>query len=220
MKEKVYDLTTVKGRLLTYLKEKRLSQVEFAESMGVTKSYIGAMRKSLPSEKIRRIEELYPDLNTRWLLYGEGEMKNHVEECACGESDYQVPLLPVSAFAGNLQMWSKGVASYECMPVQSPVKGGDYAIPICGDSMEPDFQDGATLVIKRINDRAFIPWGSPMVIDTVNGVLFKDVYPATGDDTFIEARSRNPNYPSFRIPKDSILGMYRVLCSLKLFPIL
>lgn len=213
--------STFKSRLLAFLKQSKISQVEFARALGVAPSYIGAMRKSVSTEKLRKIEALYPRLNMRWLMYGEGEMLVNADEnksVAVCDDGYLVPLLPVSAFAGNLQMWSQGVSSGECMPVRSPVKDGDCAIPICGDSMEPDFADGSTLIIKRINERAFIPWGSPMVIDTVNGVLFKDVYPDDSNADCIEARSRNPRYPAFHIPKDSILALYRVLCSLKLYP--
>ncbi|MCM1376903.1 MAG: hypothetical protein NC097_04605 [Clostridium sp.] len=213
-------MENVKTRLLAYLKSKRISQKEFAESLGVAPSYVGAMRKSLSSQKLAKLETIYPDLNIGWLLSGGGEMIRTPQRDSMAVAGYEVPLLPVAAFAGNLSLWSRGVSREECNMVQSPVRGGDYAIPICGDSMEPDFHDGSTLVIKRIDDRAFIPWGSPLVVDTINGVLLKDLYPDDINDGYLWAKSRNPKYPPIHIPKETILGLYRVLCSLKLFPTL
>ena len=49
-----YDLTTVKGRLLTYLKQKRIPQTEFCRKLGVAPTYIGVIRKSIPPEKLNK----------------------------------------------------------------------------------------------------------------------------------------------------------------------
>lgn len=215
---------TVKGRLLEYLKAKRISQTEFTRNIGVSSTYIGAMRKGIPADKLRIIGRQYPDLNREWLLYGDGEMlidPDHQQPGHLGK-EYETLLLPVEAYAGNLQAWSRGVTERECRHIISPVSGADFAIPIKGDSMEPQFHDGSTLLIKKINDRAFIPWGNAMVIDTENGVYLKKIYPPEGEDIpgkddYIVAKSINPDYPSFNIPVSSIFGLYRVMGSIELF---
>lgn len=204
----------VKARLLQFLKEKRLSQTEFTKSIGVSATYIGAMRKSLSADKVMKIRERYPELNTTWLLYGEGEMlvKAAVAEKRSDVPEgYEVPLLPVAAFAGNLQSWSDGYALSQCEKIVAPVKGVDFAIRLSGDSMEPVLHNGSTLFIKRINEKAFLPWGNMMVVDTENGVLVKAIYPIPEAPNAIEARSVNPKYPPIRIPGESIFGIYRIL---------
>lgn len=209
---------TVKERLVQLLRHKRITQSEFARRLGVSPTYIGAMRKSMPEDRLRAVFEMFPDVNRDWLLYGEGEM------IADGEDDnrilskgHVVPLLPVDAYAGNLQHWSCGVQLRDCEKVVSPVPGVDFGIRVTGDSMEPEFHSGSIIFIKRINERAFIPWGNPMVIDTENGVLIKAVYPsAEGEkDEYIEARSYNPAYPPVLIPTESIYGIYRVITSIR-----
>lgn len=218
--DKNYDLNTVKGRLLTYLRDRRITQTEFCKKLGVAPTYIGVMRKSIPSEKVNRIIELYPDLSRDWLLYGEGSMTMPGKETAerlLQSEGYEVPLLPVSAFAGNIDAWSQSVALADCEKIISPIPGVDYAIRITGDSMEPEFQDGCMVLIKRINESIFIPWGHPMVIDTANGTLIKDVYPSEKGDSYIEARSINPKYPPFNIAIDNVFGLYRVVTSLKVY---
>ena len=271
-KERELDLSTVKGRLLQLLRAKRMSQAEFTREMEVSPTYIGAMRKSMPEEKVMRLCGIFPDLNRDWLLYGEGEMlrpegpggggrdsgngggrdgggNGGGEDNTSGigrdrsrpymrqisEGAYEVPLLPVEAFAGRLQDWALSVDMRQCETLLCPLKGVDFAIRISGDSMEPNFHDGATLFIKRINERAFIPWGHVMVIDTENGVLVKLVYPGDPESAedagaastggvgarapkHIEARSYNPNYPPIRIPTASIYGLYRVMGALQVFP--
>lgn len=205
---------TVKDRLLQFLKATGVSKAEFARRMGVSLAYVSAMRKSLPEDKVLKVMELFPDLNRDWSLYGEGRMLQTREECGCADG-YLIPLLPVEAFAGNLQNYSRGVSLRECDTIASPVKGADFGISISGDSMEPEIHNGTYAAISRINDRAFIPWGNPMVIDTENGVLIKVVLPSDKGEDYIQAHSYNPRYPDIHIPKQSIFGLYRIVAYMK-----
>lgn len=65
---------TVKGRLMAYLNKKKISFSEFGRQLGVSSAYVHSMKRSIPPEKVKMIQELYPDLNTNWLIYGDGEM--------------------------------------------------------------------------------------------------------------------------------------------------
>ena len=51
-----------------------MTQTEFAHRLGVTPTYVGAMRKGMSKERLKTVFEMFPDLNRDWLLYGEGEM--------------------------------------------------------------------------------------------------------------------------------------------------
>lgn len=215
-----YDYPTVKERLLAFLREQRIPQSEFCRKLGVAPTYIGVIRKSIPAEKINRIIQLYPELSRDWLLFGEGDMYVNGPDSSkkyLQEAGYMVPLLPVTAFAGNISAWSQTISKYDCEKVISPVQGVDFGIRISGDSMEPDFRDGTILMIKKIDDKAFIPWGHPMIVDSSNGVFFKNVFPSEKGDDFIEARSINPKYPPLQIPQESIFGIYRVVTTLNPF---
>lgn len=201
-----------------------MSQTEFGHILGVAPTYVGAMRKSLSLEKVNRMMQVFPDLNRDWLLYGEGEMLRNPDS-PTGEQgqnavrESEVPMLPVAAYAGNLQYWSNPVQLADCEKILSPIRGVDFAIRVTGDSMEPEFHDGMTLLLKKINEKAFIPWGRAMVIDTENGVLLKEVYPSgqDGDRQVIEAKSLNPRYPPIMIPTSSVYGLYRILGSIRIY---
>lgn len=206
-------METVKDRLLQFLKAERITKAEFARKMGVSEAYVSTMRKSLPEARVAKLIELYPKLNRDWLLYGEGEMYHPSEEKSRDTERIAgnfVPLLPVEAYAGSLQAYSRGVDKRECTLLPISIEGADFAIPISGDSMEPRIHNGVIAVVAKINERAFIPWGNPMVIDTENGVYVKVIRPTDNED-YIEATSYNSNYPAFKIPTESIFGIYRII---------
>lgn len=214
-------METVKDRLLRFLRAEGISKSEFARRMEVSVAYIGAMRKSMPEDKVARLTRIFPHLNRDWLLYGEGEMissgkDDNSQESKNRPSDlsaYLVPLLPVEAFAGSLQMWSEGVRLEDCDRIVAPLKGADFAIRVAGDSMEPNIPNGSMIFIKKLNDSRIVPWGTPMVIDTENGVLVKVAQPSADGEEFLEAHSYNERYAPIRLPKASIYGLYRVLAT-------
>lgn len=66
--------TTVKQRLVVYIKHKKLSLKRFEELAGLSNGYVNNL-KSQPRDKvIKKILLNFPDLNKIWLLTGEGEM--------------------------------------------------------------------------------------------------------------------------------------------------
>ncbi|MCH5226057.1 MAG: helix-turn-helix transcriptional regulator [Muribaculaceae bacterium] len=207
---------TVKERLQQFLKAEGVSGSEFSRKMGLSPAYLASMRKSMPEEKVERLMEIFPQLNRDWLLYGEGEMYRQ-ELVDKGLEPYKfhqhlVPLVPTQASAGALSLYAEGVSPEDCRRVYSPERGASIAIEVKGDSMEPNIHDGTMLFLQKINDKAFIPWGSPLVLDTENGSVVKMIFPSPKGDDFLEARSYNKDYPPYQIPVESIIGIYRIIC--------
>lgn len=205
---------SVKERIKSFAKYKDISIRQFESACGFSYGFVGNMRNSMQPDKILRIAHCFPELNTGWLMTGEGQMlkeKVNNEQNLSGEedSDY-VPLLPIEAMAGSLQGLSESITLRDCRKVKAPVKGADWAIQISGDSMEPEYRNGSYLYIRKITG-SFLPWGHTLVVDTLDGVVVKDIYPVEGTEDYIEAKSKNPKYPPFRIEKSIIVGFYRVL---------
>lgn len=221
-------MSSVKERLKEYIRYKHLTDRAFQQRIGASNAFINSIRKSIGPKYLAAIEREFPDLSRDWLLYGEGTMiRKEFDEVqdvlpavqdSLREAPGWVPLLPGEALANPLAEYAaRGVTRADCNYILSPVAGADFAITISGDSMEPRFHDGTIIFLKRINDRAFIPWGNPLVLDTENGAFIKEVYPSDNDEV-IEARSINPKYPPMHIPKASIFGIYRILNSTKFYP--
>lgn len=72
--DNVYMEQTVKERLIIFLKYKKIGQVKFADTIGASRGFVANIRKSIQPDKIKRISECFPELNTGWLLTGEGTM--------------------------------------------------------------------------------------------------------------------------------------------------
>lgn len=192
--------------LKAFRKAVGISQQELADLFGCGQSNISMMEKTGRDLEPNQISSLVSK-------YGQ-EMVNQFNLSVNVKSnevlDDYVPLLPVEAMAGSLQEFSEGFALRDCKKIKSPVQGADWAIQISGDSMEPDYKNGSYLFIKKMSG-GFIPWGQTLVVDTIDGVVVKDIFPIENTDAVIEARSKNTKYPPFRIDTSCILGMYRVL---------
>lgn len=65
---------SVKERIIEYIKYKGISNSEFCRTIGVSTAFISSMVRSIQPDKILSIALKYPDLNTGWLMTGEGEM--------------------------------------------------------------------------------------------------------------------------------------------------
>lgn len=121
-----------------------------------------------------------------------------------------VALLPVSAQGGTLNDFVVSVKDSSCEKIISPIKGADFAMSVAGESMSPEYPSGSQILIKKINERAFIDWGKVYVLDTENGTVIKKLMPAK-DPSKVLCVSINPNYPPFEVSFEHIFGVYRVL---------
>lgn len=215
-----------------------LNAAQFATRIGAkTKQAIYELQKgntkSFSQSMASKIVAAYPDISRAWLLTGEGEMLrqptpavSHADApvlegkpifVTAGEEPADariIPVLPVAAQAGTLSEFSQAVTQgMICERIVTPLRDGDFAIRIVGDSMEPEFQAGTLAIVKKINEKAFIDWGKTFVLDTVNGIVIKRLFPAEQGADFVRCVSNNPTYPPFEIEGQYILGFYRVLAT-------
>lgn len=219
--------TTVKQRLIQFIKYKGISQRKFEGMIGVSNGFINNISKSIGADKMHRIQSTYPELNETWLLTGEGSMLNDnkqevnmqkrvVESGIYDLSDYETWLLPQTAHGGSLNsIPSDGIFLQNCEKMISPIKGVDFAITVYGDSMAPEYPSGSRILIKKINPDIFIDWGKVYVLDTSNGVIVKEVHTCVKEG-YITCHSINPDpkYADFVVPLSEVYGMYRVLMCL------
>jgi len=67
------DSENIINRLLLYIKYKGITTAKFERSVKTGNNYLKNV-KSIGSDKLSKILEIYPDLNIVWLITGEGEM--------------------------------------------------------------------------------------------------------------------------------------------------
>lgn len=222
--------TEEKQRLTTFLKHKKLSLSKFAEKCSLDKSILSRISETTAQSTLKRIED-NSDLNIDWLLTGEGEMlKLEIENSVADETadetinetankEEEIPekfvsyLVPMAAMGGSLVGFEEeGVMRENCERVISPIANIDLVVPVCGESMEPEYPNGSKVYVRRINPDDFIAWGNVYVLDTTNGIIIKVVVESERENC-VRCLSLNPSgrYTPFDVPKRTIRAMYRVM---------
>ena len=213
----------VSREIKDYLVVKGITMTEVATRLGCSQQ---AVSNQLSGRKIgENVARKWADafgFDLVYLMTGEGSllperdifgiMPNKEAQLVSNLEPNTVPLLPIFAQAGSLTGWSEGVEEAKCERVISPVKDIDMAVHIYGESMYPDIPNGSVVYVRRINPRAFVEWGRPYILDTVNGPLLKYLTPGS-DEEHIRCVSANhdPMYAPFEVSKEDILGIYRVV---------
>lgn len=214
---------TAQERLKLFISYKGISMRKFEMAACVPVGYVKNIKYTITPDKQEKISSAFPELNLGWLTSGEGNMlrESNVTQTTnipelpkeTTKKDPQskiVPLIPISAQGGSLNDFSISVMNYECEKVVSPMMDVDFAISISGDSMAPEYLSGCQVLIKKINESAFIEWGKVYVLDTCNGTIIKKLMPSESSDRVV-CVSINPAYPQFEVAFKYIQGIYRVM---------
>lgn len=81
---------TIKERLMIYIKYLDISVRKFEVKCDLANGYIKNIRQSITPDKLRQISLHNPDLNTGWLMTGEGEMLKSSVTIENGDGSTQV----------------------------------------------------------------------------------------------------------------------------------
>lgn len=180
------------------------SQRDFATLLEINENVLSAAlngnEKYLTDRLMKKVEKFYED---NFSDIGDPIQKG------------TLPVIPTEAMAGTLGEFADSVNTYDCERMISPIKGVDYAIKVCGDSMTPEIPNGSQILIKKIYEEEFVEWGKIFCLDTKNGAVIKRVYPTENPEE-VECRSINPDYPPFKVNVRNINGWYRVLMVLSM----
>lgn len=216
---------TPSERLQNVIDNERLIKKTFAEKIGFARpqaiyDVLSGKAKSISEQLANKIVSVFPKYSKAWLMTGEGSMlKSEAGLSSAEEEKFYTYLLPVAAIGGELSGFDcDGVMLRDCERVISPVADVDFAMPVIGDSMEPEYPSGARVMVKRVDPGDFIAWGNVYVLDTTNGPLIKEVQPSDKGDAFVLCRSHNPSgrYKPFDVPLASVRAMYRVVACVSL----
>lgn len=209
------------NKLKEYFDNKGITQSEIAEKLGVSKAYVNALftgKRAFGKKQAEAWVNLF-GLSASWLLTGEGDMLTgeQAEQTIQSSTDdiHLIPLLPISAQGGSLNDFVVSIKESSCEKIISPIKGADYAMSVSGESMAPEYPSGSQILIKRINEKAFIDWGRVYVLDTCNGTVIKRLFPSDTADKVL-CKSINPEFPPFEVLLSDVYAVYRVLMCMAL----
>ncbi len=219
-------MNSVKERLVAFLQYKGISKSEFGRQIGVSSAFVTSMRKSIQPDKIIAIQSKFPELNTSWLLTGEGNMLNNSSNAkemgsvySVSEKDDEVvtvDFVPISAhatFIENLEINSSEFDKISFVPNSSAERldAEKYKVfEVEGSSMSPTLADGALILAKEIPEKSWhyaegvvVAVYSEFVV--VKRVLKNDLL---SGNTLVLG-SDNEKYGQMTIPLSDIRAIYK-----------
>lgn len=94
---------SIKERIILFLKHLGISQAKFEKRCGLANGYVNNIRKSITPEKLQQIALCFPELNTGWLMTGEGEMLKGDQEKPSVEISHLQELIKIQTETINSQ---------------------------------------------------------------------------------------------------------------------
>lgn len=170
------DKKTIGERIRLIRKLLGLTQKEMGEKIGRSWKTINrweAGEREIPDTALKLISQVF-GVSYEWLKEGKGEMwerkvlvkelKERTEELL--ESFTQIPVVWRSR-TGYME-----VAGWRLVSNETILKGGQLAVQVKGDSMEPSLRDGDLVVFKLYTgDGSDIPSGKIVIVRDRNGEL-------------------------------------------------
>ena len=152
-----------------------------------------------------------PEISPAWLIAGEGPMLVG-EEAPSIETVPFYEDLPLSA--GNRDAFNPAQEKPSAF-FSIPTCQADFYFPVSGSSMEPEFNDGDVVGVKRVDRSEGIVHGAVYMIVTNENRMIKRCYHDNNDPNLIWCVS--PNYPSFPINKNDVCALFKVVNRIETF---
>lgn len=165
--------------------------------------------RALPDiHKLMRLASYY-DVAVADLVYQDLENRKSNHKTVETRS-FEVQKVPVSAYAGYARSFGDSGYIKKLKSIKIPFEpyGIARVFDIAGDSMEPEIQDGASVVGVKVSSNEIRDSKSYIVV-TVNGVQCKHVR-LERESEFIYLISTNTKYLPKHIRKDEVLEMWEV----------
>ena len=211
---------TIKERTLEFIKYKGISVKEFEIRCGLSNGYVSSMRKGFGTDKLSNVLSAFPELNREWLLYGEGEML--LTSASPPPPDSDTRLVPI----GSLD--SKGGVEYnESVNTTGYITGympfsktmaheGDIVIPVYGHSMEPVYNDGCMVLIRKVEMwREYLELGCTYIVELMDDRRVIKTVTAGSDNEHFLLTSFNPAYPPQEVSRSFVRSVWRVIASIR-----
>lgn len=215
-----FEDSSMRERIIKLIHREGISQREFANRIGrrppnLSKILNGELNipRGLPNE----ILNVFDGLNRDWLLFGEGSMYDEKDD-AVVQSISTRPRLPKNLSGGDVEEYYKGSKRSKCQekPIITQFSDYDFSIILKNDRMLPTYRPSDELFFKASD---IYEWGNDYLLDTKEGPKFKKVYPYTdnkGRECFRCVSYNKDKYPDFTIPRDIVLGHYRLVGVLRI----
>ena len=209
------------------IENEKISYNKLAQKMGIPRSQSlydirDGKIKNISHAYADRIRSVYPNYSRIWLLTGEGSMRtgdtlSFERSEICITNDYKlVPMINIDAVGGihsPNEVFDK--PEYIIRRVAfNDAKEGDKCIQVSGDSMEPACPAGSIVLIRQVECwREYFGFGNIFVLLLNDGrrILKKVIKCDSNSQEYVTCVSLNKEYPVEDLPKDFIVGVWKVI---------
>lgn len=201
-------IDTFANRLKTAIRIRDIKPVELSEKTGIDKSKISSYMSGRYKAKQDGVYLLAKalDVNEAWLMGLDVPMERTTTDIfqkigAIPLSEIKTVKIPIlgKIKAGYDYLAQENIIDYIAFKVDGADKENYYALNVVGDSMEPLFDDGDTVIVHKQDD--FENGQNCVVLINGNEATVKKVYK---EDNGIKLKAVNPYYPPKSFSKKEI----------------
>lgn len=208
----------LKSRLIEFIEYKGISVQSFELQCNLSNGAVSKMGNNTRRSTIDKISKSYPDLNTAWLLTGEGNMVLNNSDLEPQKSFTEgVPYYNVDFIGGFDMVLNDQTAKPEYLINFKKYNEATCWCNVTGHSMEPEITHGDIIALKKIEDTSFLPLGEVYAIVTTNGMrTIKRLGPSNDPKCYtLVPTNKSPEYGIQEIPKNMIEHIFQVLGCMK-----
>lgn len=80
----------LKERLLQVIDKLGITKAQFEKNVGLSNGFVDKSGDNTRKSSLEKISNIYPEINTNWILTGEGKMFKTIHQTANGDGNMQV----------------------------------------------------------------------------------------------------------------------------------
>ena len=207
--------TTVKERIMSFISTKGISIREFEKRSGLSNGYIKSLKGSPTVSRMSMIIRAFPEINPKWLQFGEGDMFKEGETQKVKSFTKGIPYFNVDFEMGYDEMFNDQTSNPEFLIDFKPYNKCDVWCNARGNSMYPTIASGDIIALKEIKDTRYIISNEIYAIVTDNGLrTIKRIIDKGDRFTLVPD---NKEYPEQDIDKSVVTKLFLVVGAMKMF---
>ena len=178
-------------------------------------------------------------INKDWLVDGKGEIYNekgiellkkihtgHLTELTTGEMrkvmeeehKKKIPYFDIDFTCSVIEQYNDNSYTPKNFVVIPGIEKADFCCRTSGDSMTPYIMSGDLIALKKVEDwNLFLPLNEVYGIVTKNGLRAIKVLKRGSDNEHFTLHSYNNEYEDQEIHKETILAVFKVIASARIF---
>lgn len=224
------NFSKIKQRILEHIEYEGISKRSFYLKTGIANGVLDK-KTGLTEDNIERYISTYPQINTEWLLTGQGDMFKILKESVVikqitemkeqkTREQQVVPLYDIHATAGVVELMNSKGKQIPIDYIKIPnLPKCDGALPITGDSMYPLLKSGDIALYKEVRNYDNIIWGEMYLVAVVHDgdeFFFAKYLQKSEKDGFVRLVSQNPHHQDKEFPIDSIKALALIKASIRI----